>query len=808
MRHLFGLLAILMLAGIIAIQAPPVTHYTIGTASEAQVPYGFWSAETNGEESYRWSDGDSRLRFFGYATASRLAVTLRIIGPQGSRGETTNMVLASGPVTLLASEPPAAWRTYHLLVPAVGPAWQTPEILLGGTVTGGQQGDNRRVGVAVSRVEVAPMGERKPVAVIEYAAFLMLLLLLLWFGLSRLLSVWLALGLSLLSGGGLYLWSWLDPIGMGFWLPPLWASVLVPVGAIALYWSAQWLAPHIRQRERWLLVGLGLGLVGGILLRSQLWFPFGGMFLLLGTLLAAASLGRREEPTSAAQSIVGVNLWYLIGILASLFLAGGLRLIALDHIPFGMWRDEARHGLVALQILNAPDYRPIFVPEADIPALLFYLQSGSIALFGPTVFALRSVTALAGALTTVIIAYLAQQIWGRTTAIAAALMLAASMWHIWLSRLAFAAVLDPLLTLSALALLWRICNGKSSTRWQIFEGVLAGLALGLALYTYHPARLMPFAAALWVALRIGSDWAAWRRAQWPLVAFGLATLLVASPLLGYLLTQTSDFNQRVSQVGLFSRADKEWSLTMDLDYNVLRYSLMWHVAGDEAARHNIPGLPMLDPLTGLLFLIGLLVLLLRQNWRVSLPLLALLGVGLAPGLLSPDAPHAVRTVDAIAPTILIAAYAAAQITQSLALSMPRLKWGLLASGVLFIAIVNGWSYMGRVPYDQRMWDAFSYTAETSMGQIIQQGVCTGPIFMPEDYATSEVLAYLAPEATVIPFELHQLPAAFPHGACLFIPSEIPANQRAALEAMLEGVQPQVLQRYPGREAPVFWIYRV
>ena len=41
-----------------------------------------------------------------------------------------------------------------------------------------------------------------------------------------------------------------------------------------------------------------------------------------------------------------------------LLLALALRMWDLGGLPFGLWRDEARHGLVALRILDDPDYRP------------------------------------------------------------------------------------------------------------------------------------------------------------------------------------------------------------------------------------------------------------------------------------------------------------------------------------------------------------------------------------------------------------------------------------------------------------------
>jgi 4-amino-4-deoxy-L-arabinose transferase-like glycosyltransferase len=482
--------------------------------------------------------------------------------------------------------------------------------------------------------------------------------------------------------------------------------------------------------------------------------------------------------------------------------------VALDDIPFGLWRDEARHGLVALHILANPAYRPVYVPEVDIPALLFYLQTASIALLGPTAGAVRAVPALAGGLTALAIAHLGRTIAGRAVGVVAAALLALAAWHIALSRLAFAAVLDPPLSLLALALLWHIGDAAPGGWRRLLAGAGAGAALGLALYTYHPARLMPLAAALWLALRLGRSRAAWRRALPALAACALAAALVAGPLLAYWLTQSRDFNQRVGQVSLLDSQSGKRALSADLNRNVELYALMWHVAGDQNARHNIPGTPMLDPLSGLLFLVGLLLLLADRRAAAMRPLLALLAVGLLPGLLSNSAPHTVRSVDAIAPALLIAAYAAARIAPALARQPAALRIGAPAAALALLAAINIWGYFGRVPYDPRVWDAFTYTADTAIGRAIQGGACAGQAMAPTQIAQGDVMDYTAYGHTVAPFSLDAPPARFPPGACVFVPADLPAAQRAALDRALGGVTPQPGGRYPGTSQPVFLMYRV
>lgn len=487
-------------------------------------------------------------------------------------------------------------------------------------------------------------------------------------------------------------------------------------------------------------------------------------------------------------------------------LAVGLRLYRLGDVPFGMWRDEARHGLEALHILSDPTYRPVYVPTVDIPALLFYLQTLSVGLLGPTVAAVRAVPAIAGGLTALAIGWLARAIWGRTAGMISALLLTLSIWHIALSRLAFAAVLDPLLSLTGLALLWKVADPEIGPRRRLLIGAGAGAALGLALYTYHPARLMPLAAALWVALRLGRSRAAWRRALPALAACALAGGIVAAPLLSYWLSDTRDFNQRVGQVSLLRRDGEQQAITVDLNDNLSAYALMWNVAGDSNPRHNIPGRPMLDPLSGLLFLLGLLLLAARRPPE-ALPLLALLAVGLLPGLLSFNAPHAVRTVDAIAPGLLIAAYAAAQLLPALFRRPAAARAGLLAAAAL-IAAINLAGYFGQVPYDPRVWAAFDYTADTVIGRDIARGACRGQIWTTQDIADSDVTHYLTYGRPITPFRSGEPPAAFPAGSCVFVPAGLSGSRRERIAQAAGGAEAQVVARYPGGEQPVAWVYHI
>jgi hypothetical protein len=91
--------------------------------------------------------------------------------------------------------------------------------------------------------------------------------------------------------------------------------------------------------------------------------------------------------------------------------------------------------------------------------------------------------------------------------------------------------------------------------------------------------------------------------------------------------------------------------------NLHKHVLMFTVAGDNNGRHNLPGTPMLDGITGACFLLGLGMCLRRLGHWFYLLLICWLVASVLGGIASLDfeAPQGARTIGAVAPIALIAA---------------------------------------------------------------------------------------------------------------------------------------------------------
>jgi hypothetical protein len=177
--------------------------------------------------------------------------------------------------------------------------------------------------------------------------------------------------------------------------------------------------------------------------------------------------------------------------------------------------------------------------------------------------------------------------------------------------------------------------------------------------------------------------------------------------------------------------------------NLMPHLEMWHVAGDRNGRHHAPGAPLLDPVAGALFAVGIALLALRRE-RLSLLLGAWLVVGLSPGILSANAPHAMRSLGALAPAAIIAALALDRLVARQRLAVPLLAGGALCSIVLVFALMPG---------DTRVVREFEQ-ADTLAGRISRAAAAADvPVCLDTRLTRrSDVLTFLTDGLTVGAFD--------------------------------------------------------
>lgn len=462
-----------------------------------------------------------------------------------------------------------------------------------------------------------------------------------------------------------------------------------------------------------------------------------------------------------------------LGVLAGLLVFGAaMRGYRLAEYPFGMWRDEARYGLVGLQMLQNPQSVPAFITASfvNLPALGLAPFAASIQLFGIHVWSMRVATALAGTLTLVPLYGIVSMLSGRrAVGLLAAGLLAASSWHVMMSRLSFPAVFEPLCTLAALWLLLGSLRAAGGPRWRLslLAALAAGACGGLSVQTYFSARLAPITLGVF-ALLAGWRWQVPSRGWLIRMALcGAGALLVALPLVQYALANPQDFNDRVGSVFILNHAlENARAPLAELDESLGRHLLMFNAQGDLNGRHHAPGRPLLDLLSGFGLLAGCGVLWqTRRAWQ-SQAVFAALVLGVLPSALAVDGPHAMRSISAVPWVYAIAALGWACVWQTVRQHGPvaqrRNVWAAGALALVLGVTALNVGVLRAMETNPQVWRSF-YPTHTQIGRYIRGladsdgAAATGDIYVDDKLAQNAVMQYLTSGLPVQTFVMGRLP---------------------------------------------------
>lgn len=398
----------------------------------------------------------------------------------------------------------------------------------------------------------------------------------------------------------------------------------------------------------------------------------------------------------------------IILLLAILAVATFFRFHKLDTVPPGCHYDEACNGLIAVDILNG--IHTVYTPIGNgKTTFFFYGIAAMFKLFGTTVEAMRATAGLSGLLAIVMTWLLARYCFGPYVALGAALFLALSRWHITFSRIAWDAVqLSVFISGAFLFYLLAVHSRRWWVSWLC--AVLAGVFLSGNLYSYMAGRVVPVLFVGFLALRyfLEPDFLRRHRVILPLLVFAFCVTSV--PIYRYAKAYPEIYWMRMQQVQLFppdARTEDKLAL---IQGNANRTLLQFDHLGDGNARHNIPHAPVLPPVFSLLFSMGLVYLLL--TWRnvasqiVWLWFLAMI----VPGMLSVEAPQALRTVGVTPALAMAAGVGIAGVWQLLTQALP-LRWRSLGSDrgavifglVVFLALFLSFSLKWSAVFSSPTW---------------------------------------------------------------------------------------------------------
>jgi hypothetical protein len=376
-------------------------------------------------------------------------------------------------------------------------------------------------------------------------------------------------------------------------------------------------------------------------------------------------------------------------LLLILVAAATMRLWQLNQVPPGFTHDEAGHAHDAIDILEGA--RPIYqmVGYGREP-LYDYVVAGLMGLIGPTGFVLRLASVILGLVTLLLTFFWVRLAFDESIALASIALQSVSFWSLSTSRQALRSILLPALFAAVVVIFWRLFKSpRRSFLWRAGHVTLIALFIGATLYTYIPARV------LWTALPMFLIYLGlWHRDifshVWRPTLFALLVgLLLSVPLFAYLQAHP-EAEQRLDMLDAPVEALRQGDLRVVGDRIQSAFSgLLLPGKGDDFLAYTIPGRPVFDWLTGLLFLGGLGICLIR--WREPACTFALLWftVGISPSLITGASAITTRSIGALPVLYLFPSLAAVS-----AARWAQKRWGRRAGwaaavGFAGLMIVTG-----------------------------------------------------------------------------------------------------------------------
>ena len=417
-------------------------------------------------------------------------------------------------------------------------------------------------------------------------------------------------------------------------------------------------------------------------------------------------------------------------LLAGITLVGVFfRVYRLSTVPPEMTADHAEKLLDVYDVLNGA--RRIFFPRnTGREAMQFYLTAALIRLTPLTIghLALKVGTVLVSIVAVPLTYALGRSLYGRRVGLLAAAFVALSRWHVAIGRVGLRFPFTPTFVALTLVFLFRVFRYNRRTDW-----LACGLAVGAGLHSYTTVRFVPLLLLVLALAKLLFDGLQRLRSRteagsvshcsvertaltprfWGHALLGAgASLLVFLPLLRYWHDEPGMFWFRaMTRISDAERA-LPGSPFQILLANVKDALLMFNYHGGPVWVNTVPGDPVLGPVTGGLFILGVAHVLWRllfRGDRRSAYLLLSLVVLLLPSALSlsfpEENPSVVRAGGTIPVVALLAALPVHAVVGVLTDALrPQARWRtLVLLGALFAtiaALTYGW-YFGEYAWQYR-----------------------------------------------------------------------------------------------------------
>ena len=385
---------------------------------------------------------------------------------------------------------------------------------------------------------------------------------------------------------------------------------------------------------------------------------------------------------------VDINRFDLVFPILLFVVALLLRGIATAQFPNTFSGDEGSSGLHAAMFLDGRATNILTVGWFSFPALFFAVQAITIALFGQTIEALRLFAAFGGALAVVALYFMGLIFFDRVTAVLAAIYLAASHYHIHMSRIGLNNIWDSFFGAVAFASLW---HGWKTGRRSSF--LICGLALGIGQYFYISMRVLPIIFLIWAgAAFIWKRPLFWQRLP-GLISTAIVSFVTILPLAIFFWHNPNEFSAPLNRVTIWGPwlqqvMDATGQSALETIFQQMVKATLGFTHEPLQLLYN-PGTPLLLTGAAALFILGIFWGLTHFDLRYLLLFLPILATIVSNGL-SKNPPASQRFILVMPIVALFVVLPLGQIARVLRPMWPRFG-NVVVVGTAVVILLVSWS---------------------------------------------------------------------------------------------------------------------
>ncbi len=326
-------------------------------------------------------------------------------------------------------------------------------------------------------------------------------------------------------------------------------------------------------------------------------------------------------------------LEYLIVSLLLLF-GFAARIHNLPTLPAG-FSDEELVSIRITENIRDGNIRVFFdTTEGGVETLFHMMQMISVEVIGDGLYGYRILPLLAGLMCLALVYTVARRLFGVAVALIALSSMCFGIWPVLAARTASHI---SLVGTTTVAVLWYISQSYYLTenirpqRPRAVSYTMLALAVVVAIYTHYTGLLALLGLLLFVFYLHYSRQPVSRSAWWNSSYTLLLVLILSLP---YLISVLRDS----SASGLAILWTDHPRKPLDLIESIGRTALSFFLRGDRTPSHNVPGLPLVSPVEGVLVIIGLATCIMRWRQPNYGFVLLFFGLGLLPDMWLRDGP--------------------------------------------------------------------------------------------------------------------------------------------------------------------------